>query len=190
VTIHDAIERATPASAFAAARRRLRAGGRLDMVALAKEVGVGRATLYRWAGDRDLLLADVIWAELDDLITFAAKNAKGRGARRLERAVETIMLALANAPMMQSFLANEGESGLRLATAPQGLLRPRLVARVAELIELEHDAGRYDPPAPPAVLADGIVALCERYLHNGGDPTLNPDPAMAKTIIGLLLREA
>ncbi len=45
------------------------------------------------------------------------------------------------------------------------------------------------PPAATEVLADGIIALAERYLHNGGDPTLNPDPQTARTVVRLLLRE-
>ncbi|MEA2167676.1 MAG: hypothetical protein QOF76_976 [Solirubrobacteraceae bacterium] len=190
MTIEQAMERTTPAGAFEAARKRLRSGDRLDMVALAKELGVGRATLYRWAGDRDQLLADVIWAELSDVIDYAVSQAPGRGIERIDQSVGTILRVLANAPMMQSLLANEGQHGLQLVLAPAGLLRPRLVARVTELITHEVTAGHYNPPAAPGLMADGIVALCERYLHNGGDPTQNPDPVTATTIVGLLLRES
>jgi hypothetical protein len=90
---------------------------------------------------------------------------------------------------MRGFMANEGETGVRLLTAPNGPFRPRFVARVAAIIADEASAGRYNPPTEPAVLADGIVALGERYLHNGADPTLNPDPATAHTMVSLLLRE-
>ena len=57
-----------------------------------------------------------------------------------------------------------------------------------ELIEQEAERG-YKPPASRALLADGIVSICERYLHNGGDPSLNPDPATAQRISARLLRE-
>ncbi len=33
------------------------------MVHLAADLGVSRATLYRWTGDRERLLADAVWAE-------------------------------------------------------------------------------------------------------------------------------
>src|SRR3954468_17932201 len=44
------------------ARRRFLAPERLDMSALAQELGVNRVTLYRWVGSRDKLLAEVAWA--------------------------------------------------------------------------------------------------------------------------------
>jgi hypothetical protein len=68
-------------------------------------------------------------------------------------------------------------------------VRPRILRTVTELIEREVAEGHYRSPAPPGLLADGIIALAERYLHNGGDPTLNPDPTTARSIAALLLRE-
>jgi AcrR family transcriptional regulator len=158
------------------------------MSALAKELGVSRATLYRWTGDRDHLLADVIWTQLDAIISSAAARVRGVGQARLERIAGRFLDVLAGSPALRAHLVNDGEAGLRLMIAPNGLLRPRVVRRVRELIEQEVEHG-YDPPASPALLADGIVSICERYLHNGGDPSLNPDPATAQSIIALLLRE-
>jgi AcrR family transcriptional regulator len=181
--------RRTPADAFNAARRHIRAGDKLDMVALAEELGVARATLYRWTGDRDRLLADVVVAELQDLIGAAAAHATGHGVERLQLATAWFLDTLAQLPALRAFLLNEGDGGLRLLTAPTGPVRPQIVKTVAAIIDHEAAEGDYRPPAAPQLLADGIVALAERYLHNGGDPTLNPDPTTARTIAALLLRE-
>ena len=183
------VARVTPADAFNAARGGIQRGEKLDMVALADQLGISRATLYRWTGDRDRLLADVVATELDDLIRAAAGRATGSGARRLETAIAWFLNTLAGLPALRAFLMNEGESGLQMITSPAGPIRPRVVATVAALIDEEVESGRYRPPAPPELLADGIITLAERYLHNGGDPALNPDPATASTIAGLLLRE-
>jgi hypothetical protein len=43
-------------------------------------------------------------------------------------------------------------------------VRPHLVAALTERIEREAQRG-YRPPADPRVLADGIVALGERFLY-------------------------
>jgi AcrR family transcriptional regulator len=181
--------RATPADAFNATRRLIQQGEKLDMVALADDLGVSRATLYRWTGDRDRLLADVVTAEIGGLIRAAARRAAGTGVKRLEQAIAWFLETLSGLPALRAFLLNEGESGLRMITAPAGPVRPRLVAAVTELIDSEVTAGNYRPPGSPELLADGIITLAERYLHNGGDPALNPDPANACTIAGLLLRE-
>lgn len=181
--------RATPAAALADARALFRQGERLDMVRLATDLGVARGTLYRWTGGREQLLADVVWLELRDVATACLDHAPGTGADRLDGAVGAFLELVAGAAAMRSLLANEGDAGLRLITAPRGLVRPRLVATIAELIDREAAAGTYAPPAPTAVLAEGIVTIAERFLHNGGDPELNPDPATARTIVALLLRE-
>ena len=47
----------------------------------------------------------------------------------------------------------------------------------------------YAPPETPELLADTIISLAERFLHNGGEPDANPSPEMAKRAIALLLRE-
>jgi AcrR family transcriptional regulator len=182
--------RRTPADAFALARDWVRNGRQLDMVSLASELGISRGTLYRWTEDRDQLLAEVVWADLDQIIDQSWAAAAGRGVERLEAAVGRFLDFVVDQTAVRTLLANEGESGLRMLIAPRGPIRPRLLARVSSIIADEAEAGHYRPPASPEIIADGVVSLGERFLHNGGDPDLNPDLATAKTIVGLLLREA
>ncbi len=54
--------RPTPLDAFRLARRKFLAAERIDMSALAEELGVNRVTLYRWVGSREQLLVEVIWS--------------------------------------------------------------------------------------------------------------------------------
>jgi AcrR family transcriptional regulator len=182
--------RPTPGAAFVLARSWVRAGRRLDMAALAAELGVSRNTLYRWTGDRDRLLADVVWADLSAMIAHSlAATTAAPGRARLQDAGNRFLDLIVEESALRALLANEGASGLRMLTAPGGPIRPRLVTLIAQAIEAEVASGAYRAPAPPQVLADGVLSLGERFLHHGGDPELNPDPAGAKTIISLLLRE-
>jgi AcrR family transcriptional regulator len=181
--------RATPAEAFRVARDRFVRGDRIDMVAIAADLHIARATLYRWTGDRDQLLADVISAELLEIVGYADRTAEGRGCRRLEQMIGAFLDIVAGSPALRALIAHEGASGVLMLTSPTGPIRPRIVQTLTQIIRRECEDGGYRPPADPQILADGIVSLGERYLHNGGDPTLNPDPATAKTIVALLLRE-
>src|SRR5690349_14386301 len=52
--------RLSAAHVLSAARRVFLATGGLEMRALARELGIGRATLYRWRGGREALLGEVI----------------------------------------------------------------------------------------------------------------------------------
>ncbi len=56
-------ERATPMTAFRMARRWWLEGRRLNLSLLAEELGVGRATLMRWVGNKDLLMGEILWSE-------------------------------------------------------------------------------------------------------------------------------
>jgi tetracycline repressor-like protein len=47
-----------------------------------------------------------------------------------------------------------------------GAVQCRSVARIAEMIEAEVAAGRYQPPADPETLAHAIARLCEAFLYN------------------------
>ena len=49
------------ADALRLARRKFLAAQRIDMTALASELGVNRVTLYRWVGSRDALMVEVLW---------------------------------------------------------------------------------------------------------------------------------
>ncbi|MGC4932247.1 QsdR family transcriptional regulator [Gordonia sp. DT30] len=181
--------RSTPVDAFEAARHAFLSGRRLDMGALARDLGVSRATLYRWTGDRDNLLADVLWVELDRLLDAAADQAGGSGVARIHAGVTWFLEAVAAADPLRALLRDDGARAVRILTAPTGPIRPRLVGRIEELIAAEVREGGYRPPAPAGVLADGIVTVGERYLHNDGDPELNPNPETARVVISLLLRE-
>src|ERR1700691_703680 len=60
--------RPTAAAACARARELFARGERIDMARLADDLGVARTTLYRWTGDRDQLISDVLWAESQQTI--------------------------------------------------------------------------------------------------------------------------
>ena len=61
-TSQAAAPRPAVADALRLARRKFRAAERIDMTALADELGVNRVTLYRWVGSRDQLLVEVVWS--------------------------------------------------------------------------------------------------------------------------------
>ena len=182
--------RATPAGAFARARECLRTGERIDMVHLAAELGIARATLYRWTGDRERLLADAVWAEAHAIAEHIyASTHRRNGLSRIRATCVAYLDYFGGNQGVNAFLEHERGSGLQLLTRVGGRFRPRLVAWTQDLIQREIDAGNYRTPADPALLADAIVTIGERFLHHGGDPDLVPDPASAGRMIDVLLRE-
>src|SRR4051794_22855187 len=97
--------RATPAAAFRAAQRMYLQGRRVDMQALAAELDVSRATLYRWTGHRDQLLSDVLWSLSDDIFEQAkADHPEHAGAERLLAIFRQHVGALVQARPLHVFL--------------------------------------------------------------------------------------
>jgi AcrR family transcriptional regulator len=182
--------RATPAGAFERAREYLREGRRLDMVQLAADLGVSRATLYRWTGDRERLLADAVWAEAHAIAEHLLhENRRKHGLSRIQTVCVEYLDFFGRNEGVNAFLAHEHDSGLEMITRVNGGFRPRLVAWISDQIQREIDAGHYRAPADPELLADGIVTIGERFLHHGGDPDVTPDAKSAGRMIAVLLRE-
>src|SRR5947199_2731917 len=103
--------RATPAGAFRAARRMFLRGERLDMRALATELRVSRATLYRWCGHREQLLSDVLWSLSHQLFEQAkADHPEHTGAQRVRAIFGHHVNAIVGARPLRIFLRQETHS--------------------------------------------------------------------------------
>src|SRR4028119_1210088 len=76
-----------PAGTRPRAPRPSLAGTRVDMGPLAAELGVDRATLFRWVGNRDQLLTEVIWSLFVPTWRRAVDGAAGCGAPRVAGAL-------------------------------------------------------------------------------------------------------
>src|SRR5580658_6573309 len=99
---------ATPAGAFRAASRIYLDGQRLDMQSLASELGISRATLYRWCGDRNKLLSDVLW-HLSHRVFERAKhdNEHLHGAERVLAVFREHVGTLVSARPLHLFIQQE-----------------------------------------------------------------------------------
>src|SRR5918994_6834475 len=73
----------TPLDAFKLARRRFQAAERVDMSAMADELGVNRVTLYRWVGSREQLLVEVIWSLASRTLESLDARRRATGAERV-----------------------------------------------------------------------------------------------------------
>jgi AcrR family transcriptional regulator len=140
-------------------------GQRVDVRAIAAELGLGRTTIYRWFGSREGLLGEVLFCAAEPLVDEARAEATGSGAALLLDTFDRINRALATAPALRQFLERERD-GLRIITASAGVLQPRMVAKITSLIEDEVRAGTYAPSVEPAILGYAIVRLAEAFLFN------------------------
>lgn len=149
-----------------AAMYRYLRGRRVDVQAIAAELGLGRTTIYRWFGSRDELIGEVVFRAAEPLIDAARAGTRERGGPALLDTFDRLNRSFAEAPALRQFVEQEREVALRIITSSAGNFQPRMVARIATLIENEVRAGAYDPPVEPATLAYAIVRLAEAFLFN------------------------
>lgn len=170
---------------LAAALDRYLHGRRIDVRAIAAELGLGRTTIYRWFGSREGLVGETAWSAAEPLFAEARAQARGRGGEALLDTFDRINHGLAEAPALRSFLELERDA-LRILTSSGGVVQPRAVATIRAYIEEARETG-YQPPVDPATLAYAIVRLAEAFLFNDVTAGLRGDVERLREIEAALL---
>jgi AcrR family transcriptional regulator len=162
-------------------------GRRVDVQAIAAELGLGRSTIYRWFGSREGLIGEVLFAAAEPVLREARASAKGRGAYLLLDTFDRFNRSLAESPALRRFVESERDTALRIITSGAGTLQPRIVASIQEVIDDEVRAGRYDPPMDTSTLAYAIVRLAEAFLFNDAVAGMRGDVDRLREVEAALL---
>jgi AcrR family transcriptional regulator len=150
-------------------------GERIDVQAIAAELGLGRTTIYRWFGSRDSLIGEVLVRAGEPLLERARAGARGTGAAALLDTLDRFNRSLAEARPLRGFVEHEREAALRIITSSAGKVQPWVVGAIADLITQEVRAGTYRPAIEPATLAYAIVRLGEAFLYNDAVGSMRGD---------------
>jgi AcrR family transcriptional regulator len=169
-------------------RRRFLAAERIDMSALAEEIGVNRVTLYRWFGSRDQFLVEVVWSLARRTLDLVEVEVGQRGAARIVGVVTRFLEAVIANAGMQRWLREEGEHAMRLLTRHETGFQPRLIDAIHRLLDQEADADGLDLPVDLRELAYVVVRLIESYTYLDLITGEQPDAARAEPILRMLLR--
>lgn len=95
-------------------------GERVDMHTLSASLGIGRTTLYRWVGDRDQLLSEVLAGLTTMTWAHAITTAEGTGWDRAMDAGRRFMEWTAAFPPLHRFAQREPQLALRILMADDG----------------------------------------------------------------------
>src|SRR5687767_1654650 len=91
----------------ALARRSFLSGERLEMQALAAELGISRATAYRWVGNADQLAGEIVADLAEETFHRSVSEAKGRGAARIVDAMGRGMRYIVTSKPYRRFLERD-----------------------------------------------------------------------------------
>jgi len=152
-------------AAFRLARRAFLAGERIDMQRLAAELGVNRVTLYRWVGNRGRLLGEVAWELAERTIDRRLERSSARGGQRIADVVTGFIEDVRTNEGMRKTVAQEGPVAVRLFTAGDGVVQPRLVEKYRSILQAEVDGGAFSPSAPLDELAYALIRVTEACIY-------------------------
>jgi AcrR family transcriptional regulator len=180
--------RVTALDAFALAKQKWVDGERLDIGKLAEELGVGRATVFRWVGSREQLYGEVISAAFAATIERARRAATGSGAAFLTQVTHNLLEALIASGPLRTFIRQDPEYAMRIVMSSSSPVEHRVIAAVRGLIEAEVAAGKLAPAIGLDSLAYVIVRIAESFLYRDVLSGDDPDIETATKAIGLLFR--
>ena len=170
-----------------AARDQYLNGQRVDLTIIARELGLGRATIYRWFGSREVLVSEAIYQEFELLLARKRRDVPGRGAAWLLEVLDRVNRTLSHSSALRRLLEQEQLVGLRLLTSSGGHVQPRVVASIQALIEEQVKTGAYRPSANPQTLAYALVRLMEAFLYNDAAVGIRGDHERMREVQAALL---
>ncbi|MFI5952863.1 QsdR family transcriptional regulator [Cryptosporangium sp. NPDC051539] len=174
--------------AFRLARRTFMAGDRVDLKSLATALDVDRSTLFRWLGNRDQLLVDILISLSDPTLSAIVVGAEGTGGRRVARIAGEYAAALIGASYYREFMRREPERALRLITTKASPVQRRVVDEFARVLEQECARGELTHPLRTNDLAYLIVRIIESFIYADLITGDEPDAAKVETAVAAVLR--
>ncbi|GIG40661.1 QsdR family transcriptional regulator [Cellulomonas phragmiteti] len=150
--------------------------GALDMDALARELAVSRATLYRTVGSRDALLGDVLTDLGRRVVDLALAERYPPGVDGVIEVSRRFTALLQDAAPLRRFARDEPEVAHRVLLAPTGQVHARAVDVQRDLFRRiggpeiggGATARRHDPALPR--LPTSLEVPVPRVVVAGGDP--------------------
>jgi AcrR family transcriptional regulator len=179
--------RAAPRDAFEVAQRKWQAGERVEIGAIAAELGISRATAFRWVGSRELLLGEIVWHRFAAIWQQVAAAARGVGADYAADLTQRLMAAVLESEQLRRFIAQDPEYALRLLTSKNSTVQARIVAAVRALLQAHADAGHIEPALDIEDLAYVIVRIVESCLYSDQITGRKPNLAVTAEVIRILV---
>jgi AcrR family transcriptional regulator len=160
-------------------------GRRLDMQGLAVDLGVSRATLFRHAGSREVLLGKALWTLTERTLVAAATRWE---AERPDGELHTpgtgrhLNAIVSQSKGLRRLLDDEPAVALRVLTDPRGRVQTGIVAFVEALLHRDVAEFGLVTLIEPNALAYALVRLGESFIYADVLAARKPDVATANRL--------
>lgn len=159
----------------------------IDMDALADDLAVSRATLYRVAPGRDRVLGDVLWTLATPMFERAKRRAGGGGVEALIAVLRGFGRDIMAAEPFRTFITDEPETATRVLFTPAGGVHGRFVdANKTLMEEVRADTGLslpFDVDTAAYVFARIYESMWYADLLSGREPDLDVADRAARAVL-------
>lgn len=162
---------------------------RIELQKLAVELGISRATAYRWAGSAEQLVGQVLASLVDDTFKRIAQRTQSSGSERVLEVLERGMRYAQEFEPLQKFLARDAQQGLKIVASKHGPVQERTIANLQQLLEEEVAAGNLTLPVAADVMAYALTRIVESFLYADLITGATLDLDSASSILQLMLRQ-
>ena len=180
----------TPDVVLRTAMREFLITGSLEMRALARELGIGRATLYRWHRSRDELMSDV-------LLSLARANL-----RRVEQEIGTPpgplrichvhdhhIRRISGNPSLRAFIRAEPELASRLLLDINGRVHRGVTDALADFMRRQEAETEWRAPLGVDTFARVVSRMSETYIYADllglGEPEAETPDLIIRLMLGV-----
>jgi len=174
--------RPTAEDALALARDQFLAGERVEMGALAEQLGINRTTLYRWVGEREQLMGTLFSALIDEWLAAVRDGDDPDGIDGFLAVVRRFLELGAEFEPLSAFTRREPALALRILCDRDGAVTANAEATIRGL--LDEMAPDLDVSAQ-AVSAIGVVArtLVWANIATDQEPDIEGVIDLARTLL-------
>jgi AcrR family transcriptional regulator len=165
------------------ARAQFLAGQRLEMGALAEELDIGRTTLYRWVGEREQLIGEVLGGLVDEWVAIVEPEATGSGVDRILDFLRRYLEFAADSVPLTAFAEREPALALRLMIDRRGRVAERSDRALRRLLE-EMVPDLQVPAKIIEAIAMSAVTLVWANIATGQEPDIEGAVSLASTLLG------
>lgn len=177
-----------PLDVLAEGRRRFLRGSRLDMRELAADLQISRATLYRWVGDRERLIGEILWSLAERGLADARGHAgDAKGAEWVVRFYSRFMEIVAAFEPIRRFVEAEPDAALRVLTSRHGVQQQRLIAALRDVLRERVAADELALRLPAEDMAFVMVRIGESFIWREFITGDEPDISRATDVVRVLL---
>src|SRR5215471_7861000 len=177
-----------PDTVLRTAKRVFMATGSLEMRALARELGIGRATLYRWNRGREELLSEVLVSLSEANMRRAESEVDTPpGALRVCHVHDLHIRLISGSTSLRAFIHSEPQVASRLLLDAGGTVHLAATRILADFMRRQQEQSTWRPPLPVDRFAHVVARMAETYIYADLIARAEPETVTPDIILRLML---